>query len=153
MGRRVCSGERHAGDGCADDAGRPRRFLPICGPDNRLQGIITDRDSVVKCLAEGRDPKTTTAGDLTQGKSVWVDADDSEVLRLMEEHQIRRLPVIEEHRLVGMSAKRIWPRTCRRPRSPSSPTGSTRHRRACSRSSGGTGRNLTDQATLPATGA
>ena len=78
--------------------------LPICGPDNRLQGIITDRDIVVRCLAEGRDPKTTTAGDLAQGKPVWVDADadDSEVLRLMEEHQIRRLPVIEEHRLVGM---------------------------------------------------
>jgi CBS domain-containing protein len=78
--------------------------LPICGPDNRLQGIITDRDIVVKCLAEGHDPKTTTAGDLAQGKPVWVDADadDSDVLRLMEEHQIRRLPVIEEHRLVGM---------------------------------------------------
>jgi CBS domain-containing protein len=80
--------------------------LPICGPDNRLQGIITDRDIVVKCLAEGRDRKTTTAGDLAQGKPVWVDADadadDSDVLRLMEEHQIRRLPVIEEHHLVGM---------------------------------------------------
>jgi CBS domain-containing protein len=77
--------------------------LPICGPDNRLQGIITDRDIVVS-LAEGRDPKTTTAGDLAQGKPVWVDAnaDDSDVLRLMEEHQIRRLPVIEEHQLVGM---------------------------------------------------
>ena len=50
--------------------------LPICGPDNRLQGIITDRDIVVKCLAEGRDPKTTLAGDLAQGKPVWVDADD-----------------------------------------------------------------------------
>jgi CBS domain-containing protein len=53
-----------------------------------------------------RDPKTTTAGDLAQGKPVWVDADadadDSGVLRLMEEHQIRRLPVIEERRLVGM---------------------------------------------------
>jgi len=78
--------------------------LPICGPDNRLQGIITDRDIVVKCLAEGRDPKTTTAGDLAQGKPVWVDAnaDDGDVLRLMEEHHIRRLPVIEEHQLVGM---------------------------------------------------
>jgi CBS domain-containing protein len=80
--------------------------LPICGPANRLQGIITDRDIVVKCLAEGRDPKTTTASDLAQGKPVWVDADadadDSGVLRLMEEHQIRRLPVIEERRLVGM---------------------------------------------------
>jgi CBS domain-containing protein len=78
--------------------------LPICGPDYRLQGIITDRDIVVKCLAEGRDPKTTTAGDLAQGKPVWVDAnaDDGDVLRLMEEHRIRRLPVIEEHELVGM---------------------------------------------------
>ena len=78
--------------------------LPICGPDNRLQGIITDRDIVVECLTEGRDPKMTTAGDLTRGKPVWVDAnaDDSDVLRLMEEHHIRRLPVIEEHQTIGM---------------------------------------------------
>jgi CBS domain-containing protein len=78
--------------------------LPICGPDNRLQGIITDRDIVVKCLAEGRDPKTTTAGDLAQGKPVWTDADadDNDVLRIMEEHHIRRLPVIDDHQLVGM---------------------------------------------------
>jgi CBS domain-containing protein len=78
--------------------------LPICGPDNRLQGIITDRDIVVKCLAEGRDPKTTTAGDLAQGKPVWTDADadDDDVLRIMEEHHIRRLPVIDDHQLVGM---------------------------------------------------
>ncbi len=74
--------------------------LPICGRDYRLQGIITDRDIVVKCLAEGRDPKTTTAGDLARGKPVWVDAnaEDGDVLRLMEEHHIRRLPVIEEQR-------------------------------------------------------
>jgi CBS domain len=94
--------------------------LPICGPDNRLQGIITDRDIVVKCLAEGRDPKTTTAGDLAQGKPVRVDADAdadaSDVLRLMEEHQIRRLPVIEERRLVGMISRilRRWQRRGRR---------------------------------------
>jgi CBS domain-containing protein len=78
--------------------------LPICGLDNRLQGIITDRDIVVKCLAEGRDPKKTTAGDLAQGKPVWVDAnaDDGDVLRLMEEHHIRRLPVIEDQQIIGM---------------------------------------------------
>ena len=78
--------------------------LPVCGLDNRLQGIITDRDIVVKCLAEGRDPKKTTAGDLAQGKPVWVDAnaDDGDVLRLMEEHHIRRLPVIEEQQIIGM---------------------------------------------------
>jgi CBS domain-containing protein len=78
--------------------------LPICGPDNQLEGIITDRDIVVKCLAEGGDPKTITAGDLAHGKpfSVDAEADDSDVLRLMEEHQIRRLPVTDDHQVVGM---------------------------------------------------
>jgi CBS domain-containing protein len=78
--------------------------LPICGDDDRLHGIITDRDIVIKCIAAGRDPANVTAGDLAEGKPVTVlsDADVSEVLRAMEEHQIRRLPVIESHRLVGM---------------------------------------------------
>jgi CBS domain-containing protein len=78
--------------------------LPICGEDNRLHGIITDRDLVVKCIAEGKDPKTCTAGELAQGTPVWVEssADSDEVLRLMEQHKIRRVPVIENHKLVGM---------------------------------------------------
>jgi CBS domain-containing protein len=78
--------------------------LPICGEDDRLHGMITDRDIVVKCIAEGRDPQTVTARDLAQGTPIWVDAqaDTSEVLRLMEENTIRRLPVMENDRLVGM---------------------------------------------------
>ncbi|WBO62212.1 CBS domain-containing protein [Streptomyces camelliae] len=78
--------------------------LPICGEDDRLHGIITDRDIVVKCLAKGKDPRSMTAGQLEQGKPVTIDADaDSDrVLQVMEEHRIRRLPVIENHRLVGM---------------------------------------------------
>lgn len=78
--------------------------LPICGPDDRLHGIITDRDIVVKCVARGKDPKTMTAGMLEQGKPVTIDAgaDSDEVLRAMEQHRIRRLPVVENHRLVGM---------------------------------------------------
>ncbi|ANZ13780.1 CBS domain containing protein [Streptomyces noursei ATCC 11455] len=78
--------------------------LPICGPDDRLHGIITDRDIVVKCLAKGKDPKVMTAGQLAQGKPVTIDAeaDAEQVLRAMEGHRIRRLPVISEHRLVGM---------------------------------------------------
>jgi CBS domain-containing protein len=78
--------------------------LPICGEDDRLHGIITDRDIVVKCLAKGKDPRTMNAGLLAQGKPVTVDAeaDTDEVLRTMEEHRIRRLPVIDDHRLVGM---------------------------------------------------
>jgi CBS domain-containing protein len=78
--------------------------LPICGADDRLQGIITDRDIVIRCVAEGRDPGGMTARDLADGTPVWVDAgaDQDEVVRLLTEHKIRRLPVIENHRLVGM---------------------------------------------------
>ncbi|MFI6477830.1 CBS domain-containing protein [Nonomuraea sp. NPDC050663] len=77
--------------------------LPICGPDDRLQGIITDRDIVVKCIAEGKDPSQVTAADLATGL-VWVPADATvqEALTRMQENQIRRLPVIEEHRIIGM---------------------------------------------------
>jgi CBS domain-containing protein len=79
--------------------------LPICGDDDRLDGIITDRDIVVRCIAEGRDPQTMTARELAKGTPIWVevDAHTEEVLQLMEEHTIRRLPVVDDnHRLVGM---------------------------------------------------
>jgi CBS domain-containing protein len=81
--------------------------LPICGPDQKLAGMLTDRDIVVRCLAEGGDPTTTKAGDLAQGKPVTIGADDSveEAMRTMAEHQIRRLPVIDGHTLVGMLAQ------------------------------------------------
>jgi len=78
--------------------------LPICGDGDQLKGMLTDRDVVVKAIAEGRDPATTTAGELAQGKPVTIGADDSveEALRTMARHQVRRLPVIDGHRLVGM---------------------------------------------------
>ena len=78
--------------------------LPICGADDRLQGVITDRDIVVRCVAEGRDAAKVRAGDLAQGTLFWVDADAEldDVLREMEDHQVKRLPVIENHRLVGV---------------------------------------------------
>jgi CBS domain-containing protein len=78
--------------------------LPICGADDRLHGIITDRDIVVRCIAEGRDPAQVRAGELAQGTLFWVDAaaDVDDVLREMEDHRVKRLPVIENHRLVGV---------------------------------------------------
>jgi CBS domain-containing protein len=78
--------------------------LPICGEDNRLKGIITDRDIVVRCLADGGDPKSTRAGDLAEGKPVTIGADDTieEAIRTMQQHQVRRLPVIDGHDLIGM---------------------------------------------------
>lgn len=78
--------------------------LPVCGENDRLMGIITDRDIVVYCLAEGMDPSETTARQLAQGTPIWVDADadEMEVLQLMGDNAIRRVPVIENQRLVGM---------------------------------------------------
>jgi CBS domain-containing protein len=78
--------------------------MPICGEDDRLKGMLTDRDIVVKVLAQGKDPGSTTAGDLGEGKPVTIGADDSatDALRTMAEHQVRRLPVIDGHDLVGM---------------------------------------------------
>jgi CBS domain-containing protein len=80
--------------------------LPICGDDNRLKGMLTDRDIVVKVLAEGRDPRTVLAGELAQGEAVTIGADDSaeEILRTMREHRVRRLPVIDGRDLVGIVA-------------------------------------------------
>lgn len=78
--------------------------LPICGEDNRLKGMLTDRDIVVEVLAAGKDPESTTAGELGDGKPVTIGADDSvgEALRTMKEHAVRRLPVIDGHDLVGI---------------------------------------------------
>ena len=78
--------------------------MPICGDDDRLKGMLTDRDIVTKVLAQERDPATVEAGELGEGKPVTIGADDSieEALRTMSEHQIRRLPVIDGHDLVGI---------------------------------------------------
>jgi CBS domain-containing protein len=79
--------------------------MPICGEDNRLKGMVTDRDIVVKVLAQGKDPSSTKAGELaTQGEVVTIGADDSieEALRTMMDHKVRRLPVIDGRDCVGM---------------------------------------------------
>jgi CBS domain-containing protein len=80
--------------------------LPICGSDNRLKGMLTDRDIVVKCLVAGGDASGTTAGDLAQGKPVTIGADHdaTEILSTMAKHKVRRLPVIDGHDLVGIVA-------------------------------------------------
>ncbi|MBL3667802.1 CBS domain-containing protein [Streptomyces sp. NPDC046924] len=78
--------------------------LPISDENERLCGILTDRDIVVGCVAMGHDPARTTAGEMAKGTPRWIeaDADVSEVLQEMETHRIRRLPVIDDKRLVGM---------------------------------------------------
>ena len=78
--------------------------LPICGEDNRLKGMISDRDIVLKAVAHGEDPGSVLAGSLGEGKPVTIGADDGieEAIATMQEHQVRRLPVIDGRTLVGM---------------------------------------------------
>ncbi|MGW5731885.1 MULTISPECIES: CBS domain-containing protein [Streptomyces] len=78
--------------------------LPISDQNERLCGILTDRDIVVGCVAMGHDPSRVTAGDMAKGTPRWIDsgAGVDEVLQEMKTSQIRRLPVIENKRLVGM---------------------------------------------------
>jgi CBS domain-containing protein len=78
--------------------------LPICQEDDRLVGMITDRDITVQIVADGRDPASTRVGDLAQGEAVTIGADDSIELALstMKDHKVRRLPVIDGTRVVGI---------------------------------------------------
>ncbi len=80
--------------------------LPICGQDDRLKGVITDRDIVIKVVAQGLNPVEVVAGSLAQGEAVTVGADDDaeEILRTMSAYQVRRLPVIDGRELVGIVA-------------------------------------------------
>lgn len=79
--------------------------LPVCNGEGRLQGMITDRDIVVKVLAAGKDPKSTKVSELAdQPEVVTIGADDTvdEALATMKKHAVRRLPVIDGTDLVGM---------------------------------------------------
>ena len=100
-----CIGEN---DSIAEAARRMQRngvgALPICGEDQRLKGMLTDRDIVIKVIAEGLDPATTRVGRFAQGKPVTIGADDSidELVETMASHQVKRVPVIDGHQLVGV---------------------------------------------------
>lgn len=87
----------------AEDVGS----LPIVEGD-QLVGMVTDRDIVIRVVAEGKDPQSTTVGEIASRDLVTVDPEQDldEALRLMAQHQVRRLPVAEEDgRLVGILAQ------------------------------------------------
>jgi len=82
-------------------------LAPIVEGD-RLVGTLTDRDIAIRVVAEGRDPESTKVRDVASTDLVTVDPqqDLDEALRLMAQHQVRRIPVIEEDgRLVGVVAQ------------------------------------------------
>jgi CBS domain-containing protein len=76
--------------------------------DDRLVGLVTDRDLVLRVLAEGRDPKSMRAADVASSDLVTVSPDDDldRALQLLAKNQVRRLPVVEGGRLVGIVAQR-----------------------------------------------
>jgi CBS domain-containing protein len=81
--------------------------LPIVEGD-RVVGILTDRDIVVRAIADGKDPQSTTARDVASKQLITVDPEQTldEATKLMAKHQVRRLPVCEEDgRIVGIVAQ------------------------------------------------
>ena len=83
-----------------DDIG----VLPICDSNKQIRGVLTDRDIVVHVIARGKDPANTRASELEQGEIVTIRPEDSieHACDLMAQHQVRRLPVVEDGRVVGM---------------------------------------------------
>jgi CBS domain-containing protein len=79
--------------------------MPVCNLDGHLEGMVTDRDIVVKVIAAGLDPASTKVSDIAdQAEVVTIGADDSvdEAIETMKRHKVRRLPVIDGKNLVGM---------------------------------------------------
>jgi CBS domain-containing protein len=86
-----------------EDAG----IVPIVSGE-RLEGVITDRDIVIRIVAQGGDVSSSHVRDAMSDRLTTIDPDQDldEAMRLMAEHQVRRLPVCEEDgRLVGMLAQ------------------------------------------------
>ena len=83
-----------------EDAG----FIPVVEDGGAMVGVITDRDIVIRCIAEGHDPRTETAEHLMSRDVTVISPDDDikQAAGMMEREEIRRLPVTENGRLVGV---------------------------------------------------
>ena len=80
--------------------------LPVCSEDGKLRGIVTDRDIILRCVAAEESPAETPVRNIMTRQCVTVSPDDDirEATRLMAAEQVRRLPVVEGDRVVGMVA-------------------------------------------------
>lgn len=79
--------------------------LPVCGDNDRLVGMVTDRDITIRAVAEGQDPDTTQVQDIMTPDVIYCfeDQDVNEAAHLMQENQVRRLVVLNrDDRLVGI---------------------------------------------------
>ena len=80
--------------------------VPVCTEDGRLKGIVTDRDIVLRCIAAENDPETTPVREIMSRGLITVSPTDDvrEAARQMAQSQVRRLPVVDSGKLVGMLA-------------------------------------------------
>ncbi len=78
--------------------------LPVCGEDGRLRGVVTDRDIVLRCVAAEEDPARTPVREIMSRGCASVSPEDDcrEATRVMGRQQVRRLPVVDQGRLVGI---------------------------------------------------
>lgn len=78
--------------------------LPVCTKEGKLRGMITDRDIVLRCVAADEDPQSVKVSELMTRRPISVDAQESvqTASALMAQGQIRRLPVEEDGKLIGM---------------------------------------------------
>jgi CBS domain-containing protein len=81
--------------------------LPVVDADDMPIGIVTDRDITVRVVAEGNDPRTVQVAEIVSRGIVTVDSSKplGNARKLMADHQIRRLPVVDDGKLVGILAQ------------------------------------------------
>jgi CBS domain-containing protein len=81
--------------------------VPVVDSDNILVGMITDRDIALRVVAAGRDPRSTAVGEVSTKQVIPAYPDESlaDALEQMAYRQVRRLPVIEDDRVVGILAQ------------------------------------------------
>ena len=78
--------------------------LPVCGADGRLRGMVADRDIILRCIAAEEDPAQTPVRDIMTRGCAWVEprSDCRQATQLMAQRQVRRLPVVEGGKVVGI---------------------------------------------------
>ena len=79
-------------------------FLPVCGPGDKVCGLVTDRDLITRCVAANLPPESTTVRQVMTGRvlSVSPQMEAGTAAHLMGREQVRRLPVMENGRLCGV---------------------------------------------------
>jgi CBS domain-containing protein len=101
-----CSSDSSVADAAKAMAKQDVGPIPVVDGE-RLVGLLTDRDIVVRVVAEGRDPQSTTVREVASSDLTTVSPDEDldRALQLLAERQVRRLPVVEGEKLVGIVAQ------------------------------------------------